>query len=117
MSATPADGADASAARPVRRVELRVEPRPGGAWLWVRAKPGARREGVGGLWRDHLEVAVNAPAQDGRANDALLEVLGDALGLRAGALDLARGATSRNKVVFVPLAPEVLLARLRAPPR
>ncbi|MBI1382273.1 MAG: hypothetical protein GC161_14440 [Planctomycetaceae bacterium] len=113
MSGAEAGGADASA----ERSAARVEPRPGGAWLWVRAKPGARRQGVGGLWRDHLEVAVNPPAQDGRANDALLEVLGDALGLRAGALELTRGATSRNKVVFVPLAPDVLLARLRAPTR
>ena len=51
-----------------------------GLVLPVRAQPGARRNGVQGEQAGALKVAVTAPAQDGRANAALVEVLREALG-------------------------------------
>ena len=44
-----------------------------------------------------LKVAVNAPAEDGRANKALIEVLRDALALKRSQVELLSGATSRDK--------------------
>jgi uncharacterized protein (TIGR00251 family) len=52
-----------------------------GLLLPVRAQPGARRSGVQGEQAGALKVAVSAPPQDGRANEALAEVLREALGL------------------------------------
>lgn len=96
---------------------LRVEPCPDGrARLWIRAQPGARRSGIVGIWNACLKVAVRAPAEDGRANAELLEVLATALGLRPRDLELACGATAREKQVLLPLsaprARELLLAAL-----
>lgn len=91
---------------------LEVEACPGGARLAVRAQPGARREGVVGLWNARLKVALRSPPEDGRANEELLAVLAAALGLRASELELVAGARSRQKQVFVPLAPELVRARL-----
>jgi uncharacterized protein (TIGR00251 family) len=68
-----------------------------GIVLPVRAQPGARREGVQGEQNGALKVAVSAPPQDGRANQALVEVLREALGLKRAQVELLGGATGRDK--------------------
>jgi uncharacterized protein (TIGR00251 family) len=72
-----------------------------GLLLPVRAQPGARRNGVQGEQAGALKVAVTAPPQDGRANEALVEVLRAALGLKRSQLELVSGATSRDKRFLV----------------
>ncbi|MCK9894852.1 DUF167 domain-containing protein [Frankia sp. AgB32] len=72
----------------------------------IRVQPGAARPGVGGSWADPqagtaLVVRVAERAVDGRATEAALRALADALGLRRADLRLARGATSRLKSVEV----------------
>lgn len=68
-----------------------------GFLLAVRAQPGAKRNGVQGERAGALKVSVTAPPQDGRANDALVEVLREALGLKRSQVELFSGATSRDK--------------------
>jgi uncharacterized protein (TIGR00251 family) len=68
-----------------------------GCVLPVRAQPGARRPGVQGEQNGALKVAVTAPPEDGRANQALLEVLREALGLKRSQVELLSGQTSRDK--------------------
>jgi uncharacterized protein (TIGR00251 family) len=68
-----------------------------GCVLPVRAQPGARRPGVLGEQNGALKVAVTAPAQDGRANQALCEALREALGLKRSQVELLGGATGRDK--------------------
>jgi uncharacterized protein (TIGR00251 family) len=72
-----------------------------GVVLPVRAQPGARRAGVQGEQNGALKVAVNAPAQDGRANEALVEVLRETLGLKRSQVELLSGATGRAKRFLV----------------
>ena len=68
-----------------------------GCVLSVRAQPGARRAGVQGEQNGALKVAVTAPPEDGRANQALVEVLREALGLKRSQVELLSGQTSRDK--------------------
>ena len=68
-----------------------------GCVLPVRAQPGARRAGIQGEQNGALKVAVTAPPEDGRANQALAEVLREALGLRRSQVELIAGHTSRDK--------------------
>ena len=68
-----------------------------GCILPVRAQPGARRNGVQGEQAGAIKVAVTAPPQDGRANEALIEVLREALGVRRSQIELISGATGRDK--------------------
>jgi uncharacterized protein (TIGR00251 family) len=68
-----------------------------GLVLAVRAQPGARRAGVQGEQNGALKVAVTAPPEDGRANQALLEELRDALGVKRSQVELIGGQTSRDK--------------------
>ena len=72
-----------------------------GLLLPVRAQPGARRNGVQGEQAGALKVAVTAPPQDGRANEALAEVLRAALGLKRSQLELVAGLSSRDKRFLV----------------
>jgi uncharacterized protein (TIGR00251 family) len=72
-----------------------------GCVLPVRAQPGARKAGVLGEQAGALKVAVMAPPQDGRANQALLETLRAALKLKRSQVELLTGVTSRDKRFLV----------------
>lgn len=70
----------------------------------VRVKPGASRTKVGGSYGDPpaLVVAVTAPAVDGRATEAVLTALANALGVRRSDLEVVSGHTARTKLIAVP---------------
>lgn len=80
---------------------IAVAPHPEGCLLSVRAQPGARKAGVVGEQAGALKVAVTAPPEDGRANQALTELLRDWLGLKRSQVELAGGATHRNKQFLI----------------
>jgi uncharacterized protein (TIGR00251 family) len=87
--------------------------RADGIILPVRAQPGARKTGIVGEQAGALKVAVTSPAEDGKANKALLEVLRDALGLKRSQLALIGGETSRDKRFLVcKLTPQELTRRI-----
>lgn len=72
-----------------------------GPVIRVHVQPGARRSAVVGVHGDALKVKVAAPALSGRANAALLELLADALGVPARALEITAGLRGRAKRVAV----------------
>lgn len=63
----------------------------------VWAKPGARRSAITGTRERNLCVAVTAPADRGRANQAIAELLSDAVAAPRTSVELASGPTSRRK--------------------
>ena len=74
----------------------------GNGWaILVKAKPGARRDAVVGEHGGALKIAVAAPPERGRANESILRVLSEGLGVPRSALELLRGETSRYKVVRI----------------
>jgi uncharacterized protein (TIGR00251 family) len=86
-----------------------------GCILPVRAQPGARKAGIVGEHAGALKVAVTAPPEQGRANQAVVEVLRAALDLKRGQIDLVSGATSRDKRFLIRgVSKAELDARLRA---
>lgn len=70
----------------------------------IRVKPGSARPGVGGTQGDALVVRVCERAVDGRATEAALRAVAEALGARRRDVRLVSGATSRDKVVAVEVA-------------
>jgi uncharacterized protein len=80
---------------------LNLTPHPEGWVLSVRAQPGARKRGIQGEREGALRVAVTAPPQDGRANEAIAEVLREAFRLKRSELQLVSGEKSRNKSFLV----------------
>jgi uncharacterized protein (TIGR00251 family) len=67
----------------------------------VRAHPGARKAGVLGEQAGALKLAVQAPPEDGRANEALRELLREALQLKRSQIVLLSGEKSRDKRFLV----------------
>ena len=66
--------------------------------LALRVTPGARVETVE-LGEGVVVVKVRAKPQDGKANDAVLGLLAQALGVAPSRLSLLRGSTGRDKLV------------------
>ncbi len=67
----------------------------------MKAIPNARRTEIVGWRGADLKVKVQAPALDGRANEALCDAIARELGIRGSAVTLVRGAASRTKLVEV----------------
>ena len=67
----------------------------------VRVVPRARRRAVLVQADGTLKVWVTEPADEGRANAAVLEQLADHFGVRRRAVTLVRGQTSRQKLVEI----------------
>lgn len=74
---------------------------PDGTWFKVRAVPGASRDRVAGILGDALKVCVTAAPEKGKANQRILKVLANCLGLGGGDLQVVGGQTSRDKRVLV----------------
>ena len=68
--------------------------------LKLKVSPKSRANEVAG-WRADgaIHVRVTAAPEGGKANEAVLRVLRDALGLPRGAVRIVGGATSREKWV------------------
>jgi uncharacterized protein YggU (UPF0235/DUF167 family) len=92
--------------------------RAGSVTFAVRVKPGASRTRVGGRFDGPhgtaLIVAVAAPAVDGRATEAALRAVADALGVRRVDISLRSGSTSRDKLFVLAGPPADFDARLTA---
>ena len=71
--------------------------------LEIRVRPNASRNKVGGTAGDppKLVVAVQAPAVDGKANQAVIKELANALGLRARDFTIVFGELGRDKRLLV----------------
>ena len=80
---------------------MKITTAPDGVTFAVRATPRAKKNKIGGVTGDALKVYVMPPPEDGRANDAVVEVIADALGIKRRQVEIISGGTNRNKVVRV----------------
>ncbi|MEA3208785.1 MAG: uncharacterized protein QOE70_1842 [Chthoniobacter sp.] len=69
--------------------------------LRLRVVPNAKRSEVVGRHGDAIKVKIQAPAMDGKANEALLDFLAGKLALPRRALALATGEKSRDKAIAI----------------
>lgn len=83
-----------------------------GVTVALRAQPRARRTALEIADNGVLRATVTAPAEDGRANAAIVALLAEAWRLPKSAFGVTRGATGRDKVVSVSGDPAALAARI-----
>lgn len=72
-----------------------------GVVLPVRAQPGARRTSLRGCHDQMLKVSVTTVAEKGKANQAIAELLSDALSLPRSTIELINGETARQKQFLI----------------
>jgi uncharacterized protein (TIGR00251 family) len=80
---------------------IEVTMRSGEATFAVRLQPRASRNAFGGEWQGALKVRLTAPPVEGRANQALRELLAERLNIPIGAVRIVAGEHSRTKRVAV----------------
>ncbi|MHB8059496.1 MAG: DUF167 domain-containing protein [Gaiellaceae bacterium] len=71
------------------------------ARLSLRVSPGARKSAVVGRYGERWKIRVAAPAESGRANEALIGLLQQTLGVSRSQLRIVAGAAARDKIVEV----------------
>ena len=70
--------------------------------LAVRVTPGAREESLS-ISDGRVLVKVRVKPEDGKATTAVLALLAQALGVAVSRLEVLRGATSREKLIRIPV--------------
>lgn len=78
----------------------------------MKVKPGAKSESVELLADGTLKVSVIAPAVEGKANEAVRELLAEELSLSKSDVRIVNGRTSRLKQIELPLDAEEIRRRL-----
>ena len=67
--------------------------------LRLRVSPGAGRTAIVGRYGEGWKIRVTAAPEGGRANDAVLRLLAEALAVPRDALTLVSGHSGRDKIV------------------
>lgn len=109
---------EAALANPVSTWRDAIQPVEGGVRLLLEASPGAghtRFPDGFNPWRGRLGIRVREPARDGRATEAVLEVLADFFGLASTQVILESGALDSRKNVLL-LGAEAGAVRARLAP-
>ena len=73
----------------------------GGVLIDLLVQPRASRAKIGPVHGERLKVAVTAPPVDGRANDAVLALLGKRLAVSKQRVAIASGHSGRRKTVRI----------------
>jgi uncharacterized protein (TIGR00251 family) len=80
---------------------LMVQEREGAVRFTVRVQPRNSRSAVVGVHVGALKVKLNAAPVDGAANEELVDLLAEWLGVPARAITIVQGAAARSKVLEV----------------
>jgi uncharacterized protein (TIGR00251 family) len=67
--------------------------------IWVTVKPRSKREEIKKTAGGEYVVAVRAPAREGKANQALLQLLAAHFRIPKSALKIVQGGASRRKLI------------------
>ncbi len=69
--------------------------------IHVYVQPGAKKTELQGLYADALKIRLNAPAIEGRANEALLKYLAQLFAVPTRQVVLVRGKQSKHKTLSI----------------
>jgi uncharacterized protein (TIGR00251 family) len=76
----------------------------GGVRIAVQVMPNAKKTEVVGIIDDAIKIRLQAPALEGRANEALIRFLADVLNVSKSAVTLTHGQTNKRKLLEVKAA-------------
>jgi uncharacterized protein len=67
--------------------------------IYVTVKPNAKRADITPISDTEFRVAVPAPAQNGKANEALVEILAGYFRVPKSTITILRGHSARKKLI------------------
>ena len=82
------------------------------ATLPVKVVPGASRSRIAGRYGDGIKVQVAAAPERGKANEAVIELLATAFGLRRTQVTIVSGHTQPRKIVQIDIPEADLTVKL-----
>jgi uncharacterized protein (TIGR00251 family) len=69
--------------------------------IFVTVKPNAKKPSVTPVSEREYQVAVRAPARQGKANEAVIEALAAYFSVPKSKLKIVRGETGRKKLISI----------------
>ncbi len=72
-----------------------------GVVLNVHAVPRSSKNALQGLYGDAVKIRLRAPPVDGKANEALMSFLGEALDIPARRVSILAGLAGRKKRILI----------------
>jgi uncharacterized protein (TIGR00251 family) len=67
----------------------------------LKVVPGARKNRVVGKYGDAIKIQVSAPPEQGKANQAVIALLSEVLGVGPQQIQILRGHTQPRKIVEI----------------
>lgn len=80
--------------------------------ITVRVIPNASKSEVAGREGSTWKIRLAAPPVDGKANEALVRFLADALDLAQSEIEVLRGHAAKTKILDIPLAEADIFEKL-----
>ncbi|HUS59184.1 MAG TPA: DUF167 domain-containing protein [Planctomycetota bacterium] len=80
---------------------IEISSDPAGISIKLRVQPKASAERIIGQHAGALKLAVTAPPEDGKANEAAVRLLAKKLRVPRRSISITAGAASRNKVIHI----------------
>lgn len=72
-----------------------------GQKIFVTVKPRAHKDEIKQLGAGEFQVSVRAPAEDGKANQAVIELLARHFAVAKSAVKIVRGGSARKKLIEI----------------
>ncbi len=69
--------------------------------IWVTVKPQSKKDEISNTADGGLIASVQAPARQGKANAALIELLAGYFSISKSSVKIIRGQTSRKKLIEI----------------
>jgi len=86
-----------------------------GVLIPLKVVPGASRDRVLGEWNGRVRICVAAPPEGGKANEAVIRLIADMLGIPRKSVALLKGSASPLKTLQVRgVTPSRVLAALKS---
>lgn len=67
----------------------------------MKVEPKSSRKGIAGLLGDTIKIKLHSPPSDGAANEELIDIISEELGVRKKAVKIIQGRASRNKIIEI----------------
>lgn len=80
---------------------LNINNTPEGARLSIRVQPRSSQNKICGVNNGALKIKITAPPVEGEANQAVIKLLAQCLGVPRTNISIAKGETSKNKLVDI----------------